>query len=190
MARPIQAICCFLVLLGVIGCETVEHHPASVRTPTQPVMAPIILGRDSEMDGVQQDALIGAIFGELARYISGSYQSRIAAIKEKASSPAEDHELLKREIDNEIEQLQALGELMPIYDPDGYRYVTLLLYQQDVRERGEAILDFIIRSSLIEHDEQPTDQRSGFILFETPFKKTVVDCIGLAKSEDDSDINE
>jgi hypothetical protein len=97
--------------------------------------------------------------------------------------------VVKKETRLEIELLQQ-RELLFFYNPDGYRCVTLLLYGQDAKARGEDILKEVIKFSLIESDRRSMDHLRGFILFETPFKKTFAACIGHKQSDADPGLNE
>ena len=186
MIPLIRTICCFLVLSWVGGCAS-NSVKSRCGTPSQSVVPP--MAREGKawkvleerytahVAGLLVGAGIGAAAGALvgagagAGYGEASTAARISALRQKAGSPIEFHNLLKKEVHDEIGLLDDLGELRPVYDPDGYRYVTLLLYQEDVRQRGEAILSIIIKSSIIERDQQPSDRRRGFVLFETPFKR-------------------
>jgi hypothetical protein len=132
--------------------------------------------------GAASEAVIGAGGGAA---VSPS-EARISGLRQKSRSPEEYNALLNNEIDEEIALWQKLGEIRPAYDPEGYRYITLLLYRKDASTRGEGVLRRIIESSIIETGEPTSGHRRGFVLFETPFKKTFAACIGLERRTRDT----
>lgn len=197
---------------GGAGSQT-HHSERAGPAPTGSVVAPITVEGQSStkrmygsaIGAAMAGAVVGLVAtGDVSSFVTGAAVGGVAGagsvstlhfggperasidmLRRQAQSPAQFHQLLQQEIDKEVALLENLGELRPVYDPDGYRYVILLLYRQDAKERGEAIVEAIVRSSMIETNGQVRDRRRGFVLFEAPYQKTVADCIKLAKSDQD-----